>query len=283
MKDFLKKYLQITFGALLFGAGISLFIDPNNFAPGGVSGLAIILNRLLPVETGTLFFLINLPILVLGWKKFGTGFTLTTLYAILLVSVFSNYFKHFSPATTQPILAAFFGGGVTALGMGLVLRTGGTTGGTDVIVKCLRQKKPYLKSGTFFLMIDAVVIGIGGLVFGNVDTVLYSVLSAMVTSYILDLVLYGRDEAKLIYIISDAQEVITKRILTELNIGITHLSGSGGYGKDKKQVILCVVKRPVSAQVEEIVKEEDDRAFMIITRASEIYGEGYKSYFGEKI
>ena len=84
MKDFLKKYLQITFGALLFGAGISLFIDPNNFAPGGVSGLAIILNRLLPVETGTLFFLINLPILVLGWKKFGTGFTLTTLYAILL-------------------------------------------------------------------------------------------------------------------------------------------------------------------------------------------------------
>ena len=167
--------------------------------------------------------------------------------------------------------------------MGLVLRTGGTTGGTDVIVKCLRQKKPYLKSGTFFLMIDAVVIGIGGLVFGNVDTVLYSVLSAMVTSYILDLVLYGRDEAKLIYIISDAQEVITKRILTELNIGITHLSGSGGYGKDKKQVILCVVKRPVSARVEEIVKEEDDRALMIITRASEIYGEGYKSYFGEKI
>ena len=283
MKDFLKKYLQITFGALLFGAGISLFIDPNNFAPGGVSGLAIILNRLLPVETGTLFFLINLPILVLGWKKFGTGFTLTTLYAILLVSVFSNYFKHFSPATTQPILAAFFGGGVTALGMGLVLRTGGTTGGTDVIVKCLRQKKPYLKSGTFFLMIDAVVIGIGGLVFGNVDTVLYSVLSAMVTSYILDLVLYGRDEAKLIYIISDHAEKIAGRLLEELDIGVTYVQGSGAYSGKEKSVIMCAMKKNISPKAEEIVKEEDPLAFMIVTSATEIFGEGYKSYFSEKL
>lgn len=277
----IKKYIIITFASSLFGAGLTLFIDPNNLAPGGVSGLAIILNRLIPIETGTLFFLINIPIIILGIWKFGWKFIVSTVYSIFMVSLFSNLLEMMPPMTNQPILAALFGGTLTATGMGLVLRNGSTTGGTDIIVKCIRKKIPYLKMGTLFLIIDGIIIGIGGLVFGNIDAVLFSILSATVTSQVLDLVLYGKDEAKLIYIISNSSQTITSRILEELQTGVTHLSGSGAYRREEKQVILCVVKKQNAHRVEEIVRQEDSNAFMIISSATEIYGEGYKSYFGE--
>lgn len=277
------KYFWITIGSIIFGMGLSLFIDPNDFAPGGVSGLSVILNRLIKVETGTLFLIINIPIMIFGAWKFGIKFMVSTLYAILIVSMTTNTLERFEALTYQPFLASIFGGATIAVGMGLVLRTGATTGGTDVVVKYVRQRKPYIKTGTLFLIVDAVIIVLCGLVFRNVDTMLYSALSIMVTSQVLDLVLYGKDEAKLIYIISDASMAITDRILKELNIGVTHLSGRGGYKQNDKQVILCVVKKQNSYRVEEIVKQEDDESFMIISDASEIYGEGYKSYFGERL
>lgn len=282
MKNF-KKYLVITIAAVLFGAGISLFIDPNNLAPGGVSGLSIILSRLVPIETGTLFLLLNIPIIVLGIWKFGWKFIFSTLYAIFVSSTATNAFQKMEPLTKEPLLGALFGGVLVAIGLGYVLRSGATTGGTDIIVKCLKLKKPHLKTGTIFLVIDSIIIGIGGIVFGNIDTVLYSVVSVVATSQMLDLVLYGKDGAKMIYIISNAPTTITERILKELDVGVTYLSGTGAYKKEEKQVIFCVVRKQNAYKVEEIVKQEDASAFMIISSAAEIYGEGYKSYFGEKL
>ena len=116
-----------------------------------------------------------------------------------------------------------------------------------------------------------------------VDSVLYSLISVAVTSVVLDMILYGRDEAKMIFVISNASDAITARMLKELDTGVTHLSGTGAYKKEDKQVILCVVKKQSAYRVEEIVKQEDSNAFMIITNATEIYGEGYKSYFGERL
>lgn len=283
MLENIRKIFWITCGSLLFGISISLFIDPNNFAPGGASGLAIVLNRLLPLETGTLYLLINVPIMMFGAWKFGRTFVLLTLYATFLSSAFTNFFQMFPALTNEPLLAALFGGALQALGMGIVIRNGATTGGTDVIVKYLRKQKPHLKTGTLFLLVDAAIIGIGGIVFRNIDTVLYSVLSVAVFSAVLDMVLYGRDEAKMIYIVSERCEDIASRILEELDIGVTYLKGIGGYERKDKLVILCVVKKPSASKVEEIVRQEDTAAFMIISSASEIYGEGYKSYFGEKL
>ncbi len=280
---YLKKYLTITAAAFIFGAGISLFIDPNNLAPGGASGLSIILSRLFPIETGTMFMLINIPILLLGVWKFGVKFILSTLFATFAVSAATNLFKMMEPLTTQPLLGAVFGGVLVAVGVGYVLRAGATTGGTDILVKCLRLKKPHLKTGTIFLAVDSIIIGIGGIVFGNVEAVLYSIISAVVTSQVLDMILYGRDEAKLIYIISNSSAAITERILKEVNIGVTQLTGTGAYKKEEKQVIFCVVRKQIAHKVEEVVRQEDQSAFMIITNATEIYGEGYKSYFGEKL
>ena len=278
-----NKYFMITLASLIFGIGISLFIDPNNLAPGGVSGLSIILSRLIPASAGTLFLLLNIPIMILGIWKFGLKFIVSTLFATFMVSFSTNLFTMFSPLTQDPFMGVVFGGVLVAVGIGLVLRVGATTGGTDIVVKCLKLKKPYLKTGTIFLLIDGVIICIGGIVFQNMESVLYSVISAAVTSKVLDLVLYGNDEAKMIYIISNSPKVIAERILKELDTGVTYLTGTGAYKKEEKQVIFCVVRKQLAYKVEEVVKQEDSRAFMIVSNATEIYGEGYKSYFGEKL
>lgn len=282
-KQVLKKFAVITLAAFVYGAGISLLIDPNDLAPGGVSGLSVILSRMIPLETGTIYFLINIPIMLLGVWKFGVRFIVSTSWAILMISLSTNLIAPLGALTEQPLLAAIFSGVSTAAGIGYVMRAGATTGGTDIIVKCLKLKKPHLKTGTIFLGMDIMIILSGGIVFGNVDSVLYSLISVAITSIILDLILYGRDEAKMIFVISNASEAITRRLLEELDVGVTHLSGAGAYKRENKQVILCVVKKPNAWQVEEIVKQEDSSAFMIISNASEIYGEGYKSYFGERL
>lgn len=279
----IKKYIIITLACVLYGVGISMFVDPNNLAPGGFTGLSVMINRLIFLETGTIYLLLNIPVILLGIWKFGWKFTVSTLYAILVISVSTNLLGMMAPVTEEPILGAIFGGVLNGAGMGMVLRNSATTGGTDIIVKCLRQRFPHLKTGSLMLMLDALIIGFSGLVFGNFNSVLYSIVSTVVTSVILDIVLYGRDGAKLIYVISDCSEVITARILGELDIGVTHLEGSGAYKNKEKKIIMCVVKKQLAHKVEEIVKEEDDSAFMIISNASEIYGEGYKSYFGEVI
>lgn len=282
-RDILIKFLVITVPATAYGAAISLLIDPNDLAPGGVSGLSIVLSRMIPLETGTIFLLINIPIMLLGIWRFGIKFIVSTMYATCVASLSTNFFERLGPLTTQPLLGAVFGGVLSAAGIGYVMRVGATTGGTDIIAKCLKQKKPHLKTGTIFLAIDSCIILFGGIVFGKVDSVLYSIISATACSVVLDMVLYGRDEAKMIFIISNSSDSITERILKELDAGVTHLTGTGAYRKENKQVILCVVKKQNAYAVEEIVKQEDSTAFLIVSSASEIYGEGYKSYFGDRL
>lgn len=277
------KMMMITFSCVLYGVGISSFVEPNQLAPGGFTGIAVIISRLVPIDTGNLYLFMNVPVMILSVKKFGWKFTASTLYAIVMVSLSTNLFSKLSPVTNEPLLGAVFGGALIAVGMGMVLRFGATTGGMDIIIKCLRLKFPHLRTGTLILLLDSVIILLSGFVFGNADSVLFSVLAIVTTAYVLDIVLYGRDEAKLIYIISDRYQVITKRILEDVGVGVTHLEGSGAYAKKEKNVILCVVRKQNAYKIEEVVRQEDANAFMIVSRASEIYGEGYKSYFGEVI
>ncbi len=279
----IRNYLLITAASVVYSAAVSLFLDPNSLAPGGVTGIAIILNRLIPVETGTLILLINIPILLLGAWKFGLRFILSTIYSTVLISLFTNLLSGIEPLTRDPLLAALVGGSLTAVGIGWVFKAGATTGGTDIIVKLLRRKMPHLKTSRLFLAVDAVIVIASAFVFRDIDVALYAGLTVTVISLVMDLVLYGRDEAKLVFIISDNSERITKRFLEELDIGVTYIQGTGAFSGREKQVILCAVKKAMAPKAEVIVKEEDPQAFMIITSATEIYGEGYKSYFSEKI
>ena len=276
-------YIVMTLSAAVYGIAIGLFLDPNMLAPGGVAGTAVILSRVFPLETGTLVLIMNVPIFLFGLWQFGIRFMISTIYSTILASLFINFFGKYPPVTQEPLLAALVGGALAAVGLGLTFRSGSTTGGSDIIVKYLRRKVPFLKTGILMMSIDVVVVTASAFVFGDVERALYAGISVGVTSFVLDLVLYGRDGAKLLYIISDHPETIAKRLLEDLDVGVTYLEGVGGYSGKEKQVIFCVLRKPMSPKAEAIVKEEDPRAFMIITNATEIYGEGYKSYFGEKL
>lgn len=282
-KKLVKNYVVLTVAGFLYGAAISLFLDPNDIAPGGVSGLAMIVNRLIPVGTGTLIFILNIPILCLGLWKFGIRFLISTIYTIIISSTATNYLVQYEPITRDPLLAAAVGGSLSAFSIGLVFKNGGTTGGTDIIVKVLRLKYPHLKTGRLFMICDLVVVALSAVVFSNIDSALYAGLGVLLMSYVFDFVLYGADGAKLIYIISDKSEQIGRRILDEIHIGVTYLEGEGAYSKNEKRVIMCVARIQIAPQIEDIVKDEDGNAFMIISSAAEIYGEGYKNIYSEKL
>lgn len=276
------KVFKVILATALYSAGVALFLDPNNLAPGGVTGVSILLNRLIHVETGTLILILNIPLLIIAWKKFGWRFVAGTLSALVLISVFTNLFERFEPITEDMLLAAVAGGICIAVGLGIVLKSGLTTGGTDIVVRLLRLKHPHIKTGSLFLIVDLIVISGSLLVFRDFEKAMYAVIAIMITSWVLDLVLYGKDEAKLIYIISDNPEKIAKQFMEELDMGVTYLEGTGAYTDKKKKIIMCVVKKRIAPKVEEVVKLVDSNAFMIVTSASEIFGQGYKSYHAER-
>lgn len=279
------EYLIITFAAVLYGVGTSLLIDPNNIAPGGLTGLAIVLNRVLNIGTGMWFLLMNIPILLLAIWKFGIRFTISTVYCTAMISVVTDvctmYFSDY--IIYDRLLGVTFGSAATAVAIGLAFKCHATTGGTDVIIKLLRIRYPHIKTGNLYLLTDLVILVAAAIVFEDVTAALYSFMSVFVTSTVIDLVLYGRDGAKLIYIISDKPDIITSRLLEELDIGVTHVFAQGGYSGEKKKVIMCAIRKRLSPLAEDIVKQEDPNAFMIVSSASEIFGEGYKSYFDERM
>ena len=158
-----------------------------------------------------------------------------------------------------------------------------TTGGMDIIVKLLRRRYPYIRTGSLFFMLDTFVVLFAGLVFRDPEAMVYAAISTTITTTALDKVLYGHEGARLIYIISQNAEAITERLLYSLQIGVTVLHGEGAYTQQKKQILMCVVDKKRAVKIETVVKETDHNAFLIITSANEIYGEGYKNLFQEKI
>lgn len=277
------NYLMITIFSFTYAVGISLFLDPNNLAPGGVSGISIMLSRVTPVATGTWILLINVPILALGLWKFGMKFLISTIYCTVVSSAFTNMLLGFAPLTNDKLLAALAGGAVMAVSMGMILKAGATTGGVDIIVKVMRLRYRHLKTGNLYLIMDATVVTLSGIMFRNLETALYAAVAIFVSSVVLDTVLYGKDGAKMIYIISDSPDRITDRLLEDLDIGVTSLKGEGAYSGKEKKVLMCVMRKPLAPKAQQIVKEEDPEAFMIVSDATEIFGEGYKSYFSERL
>ena len=275
--------LVIAAASAVYAAGISLFLDPNNLAPGGVTGISVILNRLSGIETGTLYFLLNVPIVILGIWKFGFRFMIKTAYTIVLTSFFTNLLSSYGGLTDDPLLAALAGSVLIAVGIGMVFKAGATTGGMDIIIKILRQKYRHLRTGFLFQCTDMVIVAISGFIFRDLNIALYALIAVLISGRALDYVLYGGDEAKMIYIITVKPGEVGKKLLEDLDVGFTYLQGKGGWTGQEKQVIFCVVRRQLGPRVEEIVKEEDPAAFMIITSASEIYGEGYKDLFAEQV
>lgn len=273
----------IVVASAVYAAGVSLFLDPNNLAPGGVTGISVILNRLSGIPTGTLYFLINVPIMLLGLWKFGVRFIARTAFSIVCTSTFTNVLSHYEPLTREPLLAAAAGSVLVATGIGFVFKAGATTGGTDIIIKVLRRKRPHLKTGFLFLVTDFCIVFLSGFVFHDIDTVLYALLSVIIMGKVLDYVLYGSDEARMVFVIAQNHRAIADRLIREIDTGVTYLHGTGGYSRKDKEILMCVVRKQQAPRIEDVVRQEDAEAFMIVTSATEIFGEGYKSLFAEKL
>lgn len=287
MKKFLIQFIRIillTIAAFIYASSIAVFLDPSDMAPGGVSGISVIINRVTGVETGTLIFLINIPIIILGAYVFGVKFILSTVYTLFTASAFTNILAEYGFVITEDkMLVAFVGGALMGLAIGLVFRLGATTGGTDIIVKILRKKYPHIKSGSLFLIIDAIVIFASAVVFRNIEVALFAAIAVFVSSVVMDRVLYGTGAGKLVYIISTKPEIISERLLNEIGVGVSYVKGEGAYtGKDKK-IILCVVRNQSLPKLHNIVKEEDSEAFMFVSPANEVFGEGYKPHDSEEL
>ena len=278
-----KSLIMIAAAAFIYAVGISLFLDPNQLAPGGVTGIAVILNRLVNVETGTLYFLLNVPIVILGIWKFGIHFIAKTAYAIVMVSALTNLLAPVGAMTDDLLIAGAVGGVLTAVGIGLIFKAGATTGGTDIIIKILRLKYRHLKTGFLFLCTDIMIVSLSAIVFRNVEVAFYALLTVIISGKALDYVLYGGDNAKMLFIMTREPEKIGKRLMKELEVGVTYLQGQGGWTGEERRVVFSMVPNRLGAEVQDIVKQEDPSAFMVVTSANEIYGEGYKNFFEEII
>ena len=274
----MKKYISITVFSVLFACGIVFFLEPNHLAPGGVTGISILLHTITGISTGTWVFAINIPILILGWWKFGGKFMISTVYSIGVVSATTNLLSGVPALTKDSLAAALAGAFLTAISIGSIMKLNATTGGLDIVVKVLRRKYPHLRTGRLYLMIDSVIVVAAILVFGNLEAGIYAGITVLITSYLLDIVLYGNDEATFFYVITDRSEAVAKRLMEDLEVGVTYLKGRGAYMDKEKEIIMCATRKTQAPKLEEIVRQVDTEAFLIVTRANEIFGEGYKSY-----
>ena len=276
---FICRYIVITFAACIYAVGISMFLDPNNLAPGGLTGAAVILTRIIPITLGTLIVIMNIPIMILGAWKFGARFTLSTLYTLVVSSAFMEIFERMGYVVTHDkILAALVGGTLMGAGMGLCLRMETTTGGIDIIIKVLRQKYRQVKSGEMYLIIDGLILAAAALYFKDIEVSMYAGVAIVISTYILDKVLYGSDEAKLVYIVSNKRKIIATRMMVELNMGVTLVEGKGAYNMENTEVIMCVMNKQNLTKVRNLVSEVDPEAFMIVSSATEVFGEGFKGH-----
>ena len=287
-QSFLRSVLLATIGATLFSLAVVFFYDPNRIAPGGITGFAVILSHLFPVlSTGTLVFCMNVPLLILSWIRFGKKFVALTIYATTLSSLLMDLIKPLAAEYMLPtddlLIPALCGAILDAIGLGLVYHSGGCTGGTDIIIKFLRQKFRHIKTGGMSLAINTVVISATFLAFHDIKIAVYSAIAMVISSFILDKVLYGNEGAKLVYIISDKYEDLTNELLSSLSIGVTLLDGEGAYMHKEKKVIMCAVKKQTFSKLRDTVKACDPDAFMIISNATEIFGIGYKSQFTDEL
>lgn len=274
---FARKYLLITVATVIYAIGVSLFLDPNGIVPGGFTGIAMIIGHFIPaLGTGTIVLILNIPLIIFALFVFGFKFLAPTIYAVTVSSVLIDVFEKIGPVTENLMLASLAGGFTMAVSLEIILREGATTGGTDVVVKLLSRKIKNLSAGKLFIITDGIVVALSAIVFKNIEIALYAVICIIVYSTVIDMILYGRDEAKIIYIISDKYDAITNRLLKELDAGATFLEGVGAYSGTQKKVVLCVVKKRMAAKALKIIKSEDETSFAIVTTANEVFGEGYK-------
>lgn len=280
----LRSYLFVTLGSVAYAFAVVAMIQPLQIVNGGITGMLNLINIVHEIPVGILYFVINIPLLITSLFVFGLKFAIGTIYGTAvtsaLITLFERLLKGYA-LTDEILIGSVCGGALLGLGLGVIMRFGASTGGTDIIMKLLHRKKPHLSGGKINTIIDIVILVAYFIVVRDFTMTFYAVLTVVIENLVYDFTLYGTMGSKTVYIITDKPDEIIRRLLDDLSVGATVMNAKGAYTNSQKEVILCVVKNNLFPQVKNVVRDADDKAFMIVCKSLEIYGKGYKDYHKE--
>ncbi|MFM9331981.1 YitT family protein [Paenibacillus mesotrionivorans] len=271
---FLTRILLLVMGAGLVSVALEIFLVPNAIIDGGITGISIITSHLTGLPLGIFLFFFNLPFLFLGYKQIGKTFALSTLFGVAIMSI-GTYFLHpVKPLTIDPLLAAVFGGVILGVGVGLVIRVGGSLDGTEIVAILLTKRLPF-SVGEFVMCLNIFILGSAGFVFGW-DHAMYSLIAYFIAYKMIDITIEGFNESKAVWVISDDYRDIGEAIMRRLGRGVTYMNGEGGFTGGAKTVIFCVITRIEEAKLKTIVGEIDKNAFVAVGNIHDVRGGRFK-------
>ncbi|WP_462409616.1 YitT family protein [Neobacillus sp. Marseille-QA0830] len=268
------RIIAITIGAILMATGLEIFLVPNNVIDGGITGISIMIAHITGWKLGLFLFILNLPFVYMGYKQMGKTFAFSTIYGIIVLSLFTSFF-HPIPAFTEDILlATVFGGMILGIGVGLVIRNGGALDGTEILSIVINKKVPF-SVGQIIMFMNFFILSAAGFVF-TWDRAMYSLLAYVIASKAIDTVVQGLEESKSVWIISDMAEEIGNAVNDRLGRGVTYLKGEGAFTGDHKKVVFSIISRLEESKLTTIVEEIDPSAFLAIADIAEVRGGNFK-------
>jgi len=274
----IKTLFYVVLGTFLLSVAFSIFFIPNEIAPGGVSGFATLLNALFGWRVGVVVLILNIPLFLGGWRKHGLRFMVLSLVSTVFLSIFIEVIKMPSQwmriVQEDTLLSTIFGGALAGLGLGLVIKEGASTGGTDLLTMIINDKFPNIRIAWVLFAIDFMVVAAAVVLLSPLKG-LYALVALFIQAQVMDYVQTGIDSAKAFMIISNNPIEITDAIISKVERGVTLLDGHGGYSNQQKQIVLCVARRPQIAKLRSIVKEIDENAFLMMYDVKEVDGEGF--------
>ena len=278
-REIMMAYAQIAIGSVIGAAAYPAFLIPNNIAPGGVTGVGTILNYLAGWPVGITALILNIPLFLIGYRTMGKIFAFRSLVATVLFSILIDILP-LQPVSQDPLLGTLFGGVVMGIGLGLILRGGATTGGSDMIARMVHRRFNFITVGMFLFAVDFMVVLAAAVLIGGTEA-LYAMINIYVCGRVIDAVMVGFGGNKACFVMTDAWQKVTSRVLNEIERGCTLLEARGAYSGNSRPVVMCVMSRQEMTTLKRIVQEEDEKAFMFITEAHEALGEGFSRLDGK--
>lgn len=278
--DFWNLFLDfagILLGSISYSIAIAYFLEPSHISPGGVSGIATVLHFLFELPTGIMIIVLNVPLFILGFIFLGFKFLAKTAIATVVSAAFVDLVPVIipEPFTGERILASLYGGLLLGLGIGLIMMRGATTGGTDIAAKLIHRKFPSVTMGRGILMLDAVVVIITAVVYSDIESALFTVIAIFASSKLIDMLLYGTDNGKILYIVSPKYREIADEIISGVDRGVTFLPATGAYTNTPHTMIMCAVRSSQVVKVRSLIRHIDPNAFVMVAEAGAILGEGF--------
>lgn len=268
------RAILICLGAVLVSVGLEIFLVPNKIIDGGITGISIMLAQLTGIKLGVFLFLLNLPFLFMGYKQIGKTFAFSTLLGVLVMSVGTALLHPVPSLTNDLLLSAVFGGIIVGIGVGIVIRSGGSLDGIEIVAILLNKQSPF-SVGEMVMFFNVFILGSAGFIFGW-DRAMYSLIAYYIAFKMIDITIEGLDQSKSVWIISDQHTEIGEALVDRLGRGVTYLNGEGGYTGDDKKVIFCVITRLEEAKLKSIVEEMDPLAFLAIGDIHDVRGGRFK-------